>query len=215
MSELGNNAASTLVDIDTLGLISEADNVVNNCTGSNCNISEATRTTITHRLSELAQTQANATLLIFFIPSSSTLGRQIYEAYLNLGAAVSSVYNFQCGNSTVNSISCVNNATSVQTAKKKLQSLLIRPADNEIRHIVITAILAIVGIVAFIMFFIFLIIGLFQKMLEAPEAGARYMQHIQNITNTPNIPNTPTADINTSNISVPASPFETIEPIYK
>ena len=73
MSQLGNNAASALVELNTLGLVAEADNIVSNCTGPNCNVSESTRATITQNLSKVAQIQASGTLLTFFISSSSAM----------------------------------------------------------------------------------------------------------------------------------------------
>lgn len=228
MSRIGNDAAATIVETDTLAMIAEADSIVKSCTGPNCNISTNTRTTITRQLSTLAQNQAQATFALLSIPSSSVLGRNIYNAYLDLGSAVSSVYNFQCGNNTANSTNCVTNASSVQTAQNNLQQLLVQPAVNEANHVIILSILLGIGIIAFILFFIFLIIGLFEKMLEAPELGASYMQHIQQQTQVPILQPQPittqliqtssnpvTSVSQPSQVAVPASPFDTTDPVYK
>ena len=182
MSHIGYQAAATIVHTDTLAMIFQADNIVRACTGTNCNVSPSTRTTITQQLSMLAQDQATATLFLLSIPSSSVLGRNIYEAYLDLGAAVASVYNFQCGDVTVNSTNCVTNASSVQTAQSNLQNLLITPAINETNHILILSILFSITIITSILFFIFLIIGLFQRMFESPTL---YMTHLQDNSQVP------------------------------
>lgn len=236
MSNIGNNAAATIVETDTLAMIAEADNIVRSCTGPNCNVSTTTRTNITRQLSTLAQNQAQLTFTLFSIPSSSVLGRNIYNAYLELGSAVSSVYNFQCGNNTTNSVNCVTNASSVQIAQNNLQSLLIQPAVNEVNHVVILSILLSIGIISFILFFVFLIIGLFDQMLEASELGLQsyplpadisptYMQHIQEQTQVPIIQAQPLSQqvvqttvspvIQSKQVAIPASPFDTTDPVYK
>lgn len=223
MSNLGHDTAATIVETDTLALIAEADSVVQSCTGPNCNVSQDIRNTINQNVSQLAQEQSNLTLSALSIPSSSVLGRQIYTAYVNLGAAVASVYNFQCGDTITNSTTCVLNASSVQTAQNNLQSLLNQPTQNEINHLIILSILAIIALIAFILFFIFLIIGLFEKMFEAPEAGAEYMSHIQQLSTQPNqqiqsysqSKNPSILQVQSEKIPVPASPFDTTEPIYE
>lgn len=225
MSRIGNDAAATIVETDTLAMTAEADNIVRSCTGPNCNVSTTTRTNITRQLSTLAQNQAQSTFTLLSIPSSSVLGRNIYNAYLDLGSAVSSVYNFQCGNNTTNSVNCVTNASSVQTAQNNLQSLLVQPAVNEANHVIILSILLSIGIIAFILFFIFLIIGLFEKMLEAPELGATYMQHIQEQAQVPIIQAQPISQqvaqtlvspvTQSTRVALPASPFDTTDPVYK
>lgn len=161
--------ATTIVTNDTSALVSQADNIVRGCTGLNCNTSIATRTSITQNSSRLAQEQSRSTLSALGIPSSSTLGRQIYEGYLELGAAVASVYNFQCGNSTVNSLTCVSNASSVQTAQINLVSLLSEPISNDINHITALSILSTITLIAFIVFFIFFMISIAESLEETPK----------------------------------------------
>lgn len=159
---LARDAVNTIVNTDTHSLIAEADNIVRSCTGTNCNTSDMVRTHITKRLSELAQDQSAAVLILLSVPSSSTLGRSIYESYLNLGAAVASVYNFQCGNNITNSNTCVSTASSVLIAQSNLENLLIQPTTNQINHIVILSILFSIAIISLLIFFIFFIIGLFE-----------------------------------------------------
>jgi len=205
MSSLGTDTATTIVETDTATLIVQADNIVKGCTGTNCNTSDTIRTSITQNSSILAQNQATATLVLLSIPTSSVLGRQIYEAYLNLGAAVASVYNFQCGDNTTTSSTCVPNASSVKDAQNSLQSLLVQPATNQANHIIVLSILLAIGIIAFILFFIFLIIGLFEKLFEAPVEGAKYAARLEAIQEQPEM----------EKIPIPASPFDTTEPVYK
>lgn len=221
MSQLGTDTASAIVDTDTLALIAQADVIVRNCSGPNCNVTTSTRQAITQQLSELSQQQARGTLTILAVPTSSVLGRQITEAYINLGAAVSSVYNFQCGTTTVNSTTCVTNAAAVQSAQNTLESLLVQPAANEANHVVVLSILAVVGIVAFLLFFIFLLIGL----VEAHE-NREYAAGVASVTSPipitihstsqpPRIPVQPIPVTSSnsvpftteSNIPLPASPF--------
>jgi hypothetical protein len=220
MSDIGNNTAATIVETDTLALIERADNIIRSCTGTNCNVSEATRTTITQQLSLLAQDQAKSTLILLSIPLSSVFGRNIVNSYMNLGAAVASVYNFQCGNNTVNSTRCVTNASSVQAAQNNLQFLLVQPAENEFHHVIVLSILLIIAIIAFILFFIFLIIGLIEKMLEAHQV--QYIVTTQEPAQLHIIQPTvqPTIQVNTTTpttqkIAVPVSPFQTTEPVYQ
>lgn len=206
-SSIGNTTAAAIVDTDTLQLISQADSIVQSCTGgTGCNTSLATRTSITENLSKTAQTQANNTLRVLSISPYSVLGRNIYNGYIELGAAVSSVYNYQCGNSTVNSTTCVTNASSVHTAQDNLQSLLSQPAIDDTKHIIILSILLCIAVTAFILFFVFLIIGLIGALAIAPVAGAEYMKSIKQSTE---------PSSTTKQIAVPASPFDTTEPIYQ
>jgi hypothetical protein len=164
MANTGNDTATNIVNNDTLSLINQADNIVKSCYGKkSCNVSLATRREITEQLSTLAQKQSEDTIFLLSVPVSSVRGREIYESYLLLASAVSSVYNFQCGDNTVNSDICVSNASSVIAAKNNLQLLLIEPVTNEINHIIILSILACTGLILFLLFFIFFIIGLFEN----------------------------------------------------
>lgn len=190
MSQIGSETAKTIVNTDTLTLIERANIIVIGCTGTNCNVSDSTRRIIKQELSTLSQEQSNATLTLLSLTPSSTLSRNINDAYINLGAAVSSVYNFQCGNITVNATNCVTNASSVQIAQNNLESLLVQPATNEINHIVVLSILFIVAMIAFLLFFIFLLIGLIEGIIEIPLSSQPNMLYNQpNITfNQHNIP---------------------------
>lgn len=160
-SSIGNDTASSIVTTDTNALISQADSIIRACIGVNCNTSAATRTQITQQSSTLAQQQANNTLTTLGVPRNSILGRNINVAYLNLGSAVASVYNFQCGDSTANSNSCVSNASTVKDAQDTLRSLLTSPSTNDASNAIVISILSIVGFTSIMLFFIFLFIGIF------------------------------------------------------
>lgn len=155
--------ANAIVTNDTNALISQANTIVDGCTGTNCNTSDAIRTQITQQLSILAQNQSSNTLSSLSISSLSPLGREIYESYLNLGSSVASVYNFQCGDNPANSFTCVNNASIVQTSQNNLQQLLNQPANNKRNNIIISSVLIAIIVVLVSIFFIYLLIGLFDK----------------------------------------------------
>lgn len=163
---INNNISSTIVKLDTEALITQADNIVKTCTGTNCNISTSTRLSITQNSSFLAQEQFEETIRFLSISRSSVLGRQIYEAYINLGAAVASVYNFQCGNNTVTSSTCVPNAISVITAQNELQSLLLTPITNNTKHVAVLTLISFLIFISISLFFLFLILGLFEYLIE-------------------------------------------------
>jgi hypothetical protein len=228
MSQLGNATAVTIVNTDTLALIDRANTIVNACTGTNCNVSESTRREITQQLSTLSQQQTNATLTLLSIPSTSVLARNINDSYLNLSAAVSSVYNFQCGDNTMNATNCVTNASSVQVAQNNLESLLIQPATNETNHILVLSILFGITILTIFLFFIFLIVGMIEtyppetvpiQILQQPN-----IKIIRNDTlSVPPVPtnisfvksnNPPVSTVTkllpskTQNIAIPVSPFD-------
>lgn len=152
--------SSTIVQTDTFRLIAEADSIVRSCTGTNCNTSSATQTAITQQLSLLAQQQSTETQQLLSIPNNSVIGRDIYEGYLNLGAAVAAVYNFQCGANTVTSESCVTSSTTVQNAQQNLENILTVPAETESTHIIVLSVLFSLIFIFSFLFFIFLLIGL-------------------------------------------------------
>lgn len=212
-SSIGNDTASSIVTTDSLALISQADAIVIACTGTNCNTSSATRTQITQQSSTLAQRQASYTLTILGISRNSILGRNINVAYLNLGAAVASVYNFQCGDNINESSTCVSNATSVQNAQNTLRSLLVTPATDDVTHIIVISILSTIGFIALFLFFIFMMIGILENIASM----------IVTVPATPTVlePSSPrvqivktTAPIEAPNgvspieIATPASPFD-------
>lgn len=198
------STAAAIVTTDTLQLIDKANSIVQSCTGGpGCNTSPQTRTSITQNLSKTAQDQANETLRILSVPPSSILERNIYNGYIDLAAAVSSVYNYQCGNNTITSVTCVTNASSVQNAQHNLQSLILQPAIDNTKHIISLSILLSVAIIALILFFVFLIIGLIGTLSLSPHPSP--IQSPQTTNPTPLV----------NQIAVPASPFDTKEPIYQ
>jgi hypothetical protein len=199
-SSIGNNTASTIVNTDTLQLISKANEIIESCkNNSNCQIPSDTSNVITKSLSETAQAQASNTLRTLSIPTSSILGRNIFNRYLDLAAAVSSTYINQCGSTIVNSIPCVTNSTSVQNAQDNLRSSLSQPATDDTTNIIVMSILLSIAVVAFILFMVFLMIGLIGVAAidtpVIPESTKITTQEIQVINPT---------DVQ---VAVPASPF--------
>lgn len=201
-SSLGESTASTIVTADTYALISLADEIVRDCKGVNCNTSLATQTAIKQQLSTLSQQLSSDTLYELSVPTSSTTGRKIYNAYLDLGSAVASVYSFQCGATTVNSTSCVSNADAVKTAQKNLRDLLVEPATNEVNHAISLSILAVIGLICLVLFIIFMIIG-YVEYISTPTI---YITQLQQ---------RPALQQPEPQVAVPASPFDTKEPVYK
>lgn len=163
-NRIGTDTAAAIVQTDTLQLIDKADSIVRSCTGTNCNTSLVTQTAIKQELSILAQQQAEQTQRFLSIPENSVIGRTVYEDYLNLGAAVAAVYNYQCGANTVISQTCVTSSTTVQNAQNILEMTLLQPAQTEGSHIVISALLFSVILVCAFLFFIFLLIGLISTL---------------------------------------------------
>lgn len=163
MSRIGTDTATSIVQTDTLLLISEADSIVRACTGTNCNTSSDTQVAITEQLSALAQEQAAATQRFLSIPTSSVVGRNVYEAYLNLGAAVAATYNFQCGANTTSSTSCVTTSSTVQIAQTELETVLLQPAQSNGSHVLILSLLAALVVLSFFLFFAFFSVGVFEK----------------------------------------------------
>lgn len=153
--------AASIVDVDTLSLIAEANQIVQNCSGSNCHSSSETQRQITEQLSILAQNQARSTQHLLVVPASSKIGRDIYEGYIELGAVVAATYNYQCGNNVTNSVTCVTNASAVQIAQQNLETVLLQPAQIETNHVIVISILVSLILVALLLFFVFFVIGLF------------------------------------------------------
>jgi len=205
MSSIGANFARTIVTTNTTDLINLANDIVTSCTGPNCNVSDSTRTSITQQLSLLSQKQSDDTIVILSIPKSSTTARNIYNSYLNLAASVSSVFNYQCGDTTNNS-SCITNSSSVISAQDSLVSILTQPATNEFNHITVIAILLSVTFIAILFFLIFLLVGLLNTAFDSPTYSYSYQQPrlIQLIPQSYNLPiSTPV----NYNIPTPVSPF--------
>ncbi len=156
--------AHSIVETDTNALINLANEITMSCTGTNCNVSDTNRTAITRQLSILAQQQSNDVLILLSVPASSIIGRQIYESYLNLGSAVSSAYNYQCGDNVNTSFVCVNNSTSVEIAQKNLEYVLTQPTQNQVNHITVLSILFVIALITSFLFFVFFLIG-FSEMI--------------------------------------------------
>lgn len=163
MSRIGTDTATAIVQTDTLSLINKANSIVTACTGTNCNTSVTTRSTITRELSTLSQSQSTSTQQLLSIPPNSIIGRNIYESYLNLGATVAAVYNFQCGNTIQTNSTCVIDSTAVKTAQANLEALLIEPSQTAGSHALIIGMLAVLVFLFAVLFFIFFTIGLFEK----------------------------------------------------
>lgn len=158
---LGTATAVSIVNVDTLSLIARANEIVQNCTGTNCNTSPETQRQINEQLSALAQSQATSTQSLLSVPSTSVVGRNIYESYLNLAAVVAATYNYQCGANITNSVTCVTNASAVQTAQQNLKTVLLQPAQTGANHVVVIILLISLMLLGFLLFFIFFTIGLF------------------------------------------------------
>jgi len=197
-SSVGNDTTTTIVTSDTMELINQADSIVKSCTGVNCNTSPATRQSITQKLSSTAQAQANSVMSAFSIATSSVVGRNIFNGYIDLAAAVSSTYNYQCGTTTVNSVNCVTSADSVQTAQNNLESLLLEPITNDSAHIIILSILIVIGIISFILFLVFMLVWLVRITSPPTLVTINTVPNI--VPDGPQDPNTviiPTQDITT------------------
>lgn len=198
-ANFSSDVVSTLIDTNTKDLITNSDNIVRNCSGTNCNTSVETRNKIISSNSTLAQKQAYETLNTFSIPNNSVLGQQVFNNYLDLGSAVSTSYVFQCGSTTINSTSCVNNSQSVQNAQNNLRNILNEPATNNINHLIILSIIWTLGIIFSILFLVFFIIGLFEWLFNRGKYDIETKQVIVNPTSSQTVRST--------QIALPASPF--------
>src|SRR5579871_2909879 len=175
-SSIGNDTASAIVTTDTVELINQANSIVMGCSGTNCNTSSQTQNSIIQQLSTMAQSQANYTINILNIPVTSPAARNIYNNYINLGAAVAFTYNYQCGATTLNSTNCVENATTVQLAQDSLANALVEPTTNFTNHVTILSILAIIGVIALFIFFIFIIVGIVESLFEVSYSKVEYAE---------------------------------------
>lgn len=162
---MSNGTVTNIVTADTNQLIDLANSIIQQCNYPNCSISPATQTKITQSLSTLSQHQATTTLNSFAIPISSVPGRNIFNGYLDLGSAVSSTYLYQCGSTTINSTTCVNNASNVKIAQRNLEELLTEPVTNEGNYLIGLSILASLAVITIMLFLIFLILGIFESLL--------------------------------------------------
>ena len=204
-SSLGNINAREIVNTNTSQLINQADYIVRSCKGPNCNTSRHTRTLITETLSKTAQSQAHETLRLLSISSSSVTGREIYNGYIQLASSVSSVYNYQCGNTTLNSTKCVSDSSSVQISQDNLHSLISPPSTNNLENIIVLSILLAIAVSSFILFLVFLIIAMIGSLYDTPPHN-----------NVPlSINSQPTSPPYLNDIPIPVSPFDTTEPIYQ
>lgn len=229
-SSFGNDTASAIVVTDTIELINQADSIVSSCTGTNCNTSPQTQTSIIQQLSSTAQSQANTTINLLGVPATSITARNIRDGYLNLGSTVAFSYNYQCGATTVGSTSCVENSTTVQSAQDNLANILLEPSTTYASNIIILGILAAIGIIAFFIFFIFFIIAIVESFTTTSVSSAikvqesNYRQQLLRdsmqphpIVVTPQLITTPNQVISPpqQEIPMPVSPFDITEPVYK
>jgi hypothetical protein len=183
-SDIGINTAVGIVSTDTVVLIDEANNIVKACSGPNCNVAPSTRDAITKRLASVATEQANYAVFLFSIPVSSILARNIHQSYLELAAAVSSVYSFQCGDDTVKGGDCTINSSAVTTAQNNLVNTMSQPATVEINHMIVLSILAIIGLISIFLFFVFMLIGLLERANESTVTIADRNSYIQTLPET-------------------------------
>jgi hypothetical protein len=166
MSHLGNSTAETIVNENILELIYTANSIVSACTGPNCNVANSTQTKIKQQLSLVSQQQFETTLSLLSIPTSSIIAKEIFNAYLDLAASVSSVYNYQCGATINTSTECVTNSSSVKSSQYRLQQLLTIPAINQVNHITIVSILSTIAFVAMLLFLILFLLGLIESLFN-------------------------------------------------
>lgn len=157
-----------IVVTDTNQLIDRADSVIQQCNYPGCSQSPATQTKITQSVSRLSQEQAVITLNAFAIPISSVPGRNIFDAYQNLGSAVSSTYLYQCGSTTINSNACVNNVDRVKVAQQNLEDLLVGPVTAESNYLIGLSVLASLAVIMMMLFLIFILIGIFASLSTVP-----------------------------------------------
>lgn len=185
-----NQTATSMVRADTLALIDKANDIVRNCSGVNCNLSRTTRASIMQELSKLAQRQSNLALVSLSILPSSILGRNIYDAYLRLGFAVSSTYNYKCKDDVTTGQKCVTSSPYVREVQSDLEDLLRWPIADRTDRAIVLSILLSVGMLALLLFLAFFIIGLSRDEVK-------------------NIPKIYPDPINPSyEIAIPISPFE-------
>lgn len=201
-----SNTANNIVDDDIMELIEEANKIVRSCSGINCNFSTTTQTQISQSLSKTAQNRASGIIYDFSIPRNSVVARNIYDGYLNLGAAVSSTYSYQCGSTTANNVNCILNSDSVQTARNNLVLILTEPVTNNQDHIIILSIVLGISMIAFILFLIFLAIGLFEFVTITPDSYPKFInyQYIQDVTQSNKvipISVSPTSNLSSSTIN--------------
>ena len=194
--------AATIVNNDTLQLIYQANEIVQSCKGGiGCNFSSETKKLIEKNLSQTAQQQSYNTLRLLSISTLSVLGRNIHNGYIDLAAAVSSVYIYQCGSTTINSTTCVTNSSSVKISQNNLESLISQPYIDNTNNIIIMSILLTISIISFTLFIIFLIIG-FTEIPTIPITN--------NTTNTTIVKSANLSPIN-DQIALPVSPFDITE----
>lgn len=193
-SQIASNSAQSIVNNDTLQLISKADFIVRECKGPRCNTSPITKNKIRTHLSLEAQNQAVNVSSILSVDTHSVIGRKIYDGYLNLAASVSSVYNYQCGTSTIGSELCVTNSSSVQQAQNILISLL----QTSFTDILIPSILFSIASASFVLFLSFFIAGIVLSQLTKndPLFISGYPVEIS-----------PATTFTNYQISIPATPF--------
>lgn len=171
MGNVSSTTASTIVTTVTSLLITEANNIVANCVGTNCNTSEETQSLIVNNLNRLAVQESEQTLFFLSIPSNSQLGVEIANAYQNLASSVSASYNFSCGNIIFTSFPCILSSSAVAESQSRLRQLILPPITELINRNMIMGFLGGIIVIFFFSFVIFLIIFLFYLLLNRYSIG--------------------------------------------
>jgi hypothetical protein len=184
---MGNTSAYSVVTAATTELIAKADSIVLLCTGSNCNVSNSTTEKIKQQLSILSQSQASNTLKILTIPISSVVGNNIFNGFLDLGAAVSSTYSYQCGASITSNL-CVYNGNAVVIARNNLIQLIEDPINKSINNIINLSIIFGIVVILLFLFLIFLVVGTIEFIAEGILRRNKTVKTVKTIPEEKNIP---------------------------
>jgi hypothetical protein len=153
--------AEETVVIITSSLIEEANKISSSCTGTNCNVSKEINSKIYQDLSILSQKEASIACDRLRIPKELTICRDVFDGFLKLSFAVSSVYSYQCGSTGVAS-NCINSSSTVNSAQKNLVDILNPIFEIENSHITSIIVLLFIGIISFSFFLLFAMIGLIE-----------------------------------------------------
>ena len=157
---LTEEAIERLVQEDTAALIHQADTVVSQCTGPNCATSPQTRQKITSDLAAQAVVQNQTAQKLLELSPSAVGSRQLYQGYLDLASAVSTVYSYQCGDRTTQD-SCVSQSKTVEEAQRELEAIMAPLVKQEQTRLLTTYILGAAAGLFFLLFLLFLIFGFF------------------------------------------------------
>jgi hypothetical protein len=159
------NYLNSTVKALTYEMIYDANQIVLNCTGTNCNTSVQTQDEIFQELEELAQTRSSQVTSALGISETAPQRAEIDQAFINLGAAVAGAYNYQCGNLVPGSFACVDSSTAVIATADHLNELLAAPTKNRTNNLIILGTLSGLTALIIILFIVFLIILLFNMLV--------------------------------------------------